>query len=81
MPRNPELASLRGRIGAYVVHSRHDSRALTAAARERFLARFEREVDPHGTLEPAERTRRAALARRAYFARLAYRSATARARG
>ena len=78
MPGDRTLASLRGRIGAYAVHARHDSRALTAHAREAFLARFELEVDPGGVLNPAERTRRAAHARKAYFARLAFRSAQAR---
>lgn len=70
---------LQGRIGAYVTHSRHDPRETTANGRAVFLARFEREVDPDGTLSPPERARRAEAARRAYFARLAYRSALARA--
>lgn len=47
-------------------------------AREAFDARFEREVDPDGTLSPQERARRAAHARKAYFARLALKSAQAR---
>jgi hypothetical protein len=50
------------------------------AAREAFDARFEREVDPDGVLDQAERTRRAAHARKAYFARLALKSAQARRR-
>jgi hypothetical protein len=49
-------------------------------ARKAFLDRFEREVDPDGTLPPAERARRVESARKAYFARLALRSAQARAR-
>lgn len=44
------------------------------------MAKFEREVDPDGILTPAERTRRAESARKAYFARLALKSATARRR-
>lgn len=72
------IPSLRGRIGAYAVHARHDSRALTAHAREEFLARFEREVDPDGVLTLTERARRTSHARKAYFARLALRSAQAR---
>jgi hypothetical protein len=36
------------------------------------LARFEAEVDPESTLAPEERARRAAYARKAYFAKLAY---------
>ncbi len=39
---------------------------------------FERQVDPDGSLSPAERARRAGLARKAYFTRLALRSAQAR---
>ena len=71
---------LRGRIGALVMHSRNDARATTAKARETFLARFEREVDPDGVLPPAERQRRAEFARRAHMARLAFRSAQSRAK-
>ena len=73
-------AALRGRVGAYVAHSRHDSREITARARAAFLERFEREVDPEGLLPPDERRRRADYARRAYFARLTLKSARARAR-
>jgi hypothetical protein len=42
------------------------------------LDRFERQVDPDGELPPAERARRAGHARKAYFTRLALRSAQAR---
>ena len=55
-----------------------DTTAATAAARRAFDERFEREVDPDGTLPPAERARRAAHARTAYFQRLALRSAQSR---
>ena len=70
--------SLRGRIGAYSLHAQRDSREITAPARRAFMARFEREVDPAGALTPEERARRADMARKAYFTRLAYRSAKAR---
>jgi hypothetical protein len=73
-------AALRGRIGAYATHSRHDPKATTANARKAFLARFEREVDPDGTLPLAERARRAEYARKAHFARLALKSAQARSK-
>src|SRR5688572_14270050 len=73
-------ATLRGRIGAYTTHARHDTRETTARARAAFLERFEREVDPAGSLTAAERRRRALAARRAYFARLALASARARRR-
>jgi hypothetical protein len=75
---DPAEMALRGRIGAFVQHSRHDPRETTAAARASFLARFEREVDPDGVLPVEERQRRAEAARRAYFARLALKSAQKR---
>lgn len=59
---------LYGRIGAYTVHAA--GKTNTEPARRAFLARFERQVDPDGTLPPAERSRRAEAAKRAYFARL-----------
>lgn len=40
--------------------------ARTAPARKALLDRFERQVDPEGTLDPAERARRANHARRAH---------------
>ena len=66
-------------IGAHESWARTDDRAArTAPARKAALERFERQVDPDGTLEPAERARRAEHARRAYFLRLALKSAQAR---
>lgn len=70
-----------GRIGGFTVHSRYDSRDLTKAARAAFLSKFEHEVDPDGRLSTVERERRAMAARRAHFARMAYRSAQVRASG
>ena len=72
--------ALRGRIGAYRLHATHDPKETTKAAREAFMARFEQEVDPDGTLVPKERARRAEAARKAYFAQLAHKSAKARRR-
>ena len=80
MPLSPQEATLRGRIGAYALHARYDSREVTAPARAKFLSRFEDEVDPDRLLSPEERQRRAEHARRAHFARLAYASAKARAK-
>lgn len=74
----PELAALRGRIGAYRLHSLYDPKETTAKARATFLARFEDEVDPDRVLPEAERKRRAEAARKAHMARLAYLSAKAR---
>jgi hypothetical protein len=75
---SPAERSLRARLAAHSMHARHDARETTAKARATFLARFEREVDPDGTLPPQERARRAEHARSAYFARLSLASARAR---
>lgn len=74
----PSERTLRGRLGAYVLHSRHDPRETTAPARRAFLHRFEVEVDPNGELPEQERQRRALAARRAHMTRLALRSAQKR---
>ena len=71
---------LTGRLGAYVLHSQYDSRELLKPARAAFESRFEREVDPDGVLPVEERSRRAEMARKAYFTRLALLSAQARRR-
>ena len=75
---DPKEMAWSGRIGAYRLHATHDPKETTKAAREAFMARFEREVDPDGTLAPEERARRAEAARKAYFAQLAHKSAKAR---
>ena len=77
---DPQEMARRGRIGAYRLHSPHSPKETTKAAREAFMARFEREVDPDGTLSPEERAWRAEAARKAYFAQLAHKSAKARRR-
>ena len=76
----PEQRSLRSRMAAYRLHATHDPKETTRKARDAFAARFEREVDPDGLLAPAERTRRAEAARRAYFTGLALRSSQVRRR-
>jgi hypothetical protein len=55
-----------------------DPSARTAPARQAADARFEHEVDPDGVLPVAERHRRAQHARKAFYARMALRSAQAR---
>jgi len=71
--------SLIARAAAHESWARTSDRgARTEAARQRFLDRFEREVDPDGVLDPRERATRADHARKAYFTRLALRSADAR---
>ena len=66
------------RIAAYCLHAR--GRTNTGPARAAFLGRFFLEVDPSGLLSIEERERRAKFARKAYFTRLALRSARARSR-
>lgn len=56
-----------------------DRRARTRAGTEAFLRRFEDQVDPDRTLSPRERAKRAAEARKIYYARLALKSSIARA--
>lgn len=58
-----------------------DRSAATKAARQAFADRFDREVDPDGVLTTAERNKRADAARKAYFQRLALKSAQARRGG
>jgi hypothetical protein len=70
---------LNKRIAAEISWARtHDRTARTRPAREAFLKRFEKEVDPDGTLPPGERRQRAEHAKRAYMLQLAKRSAAAR---
>lgn len=75
---DPKVMAQRGRIGAHVTHSRHDPHEITGKARAAFRASFEALVDPHGTLPPEERARRAEHLRKAHLARLALRSADIR---
>lgn len=84
MPENSERMtgeqrSLRARMAAHTSWANtSDPAARTEPARRAFDSRFEREVDPEGVLAPAERARRAESARRAYFHKLAYKSAASR---
>lgn len=77
--RTPEENALIASLAAHAQWATEPDRtARTAAARRAFLARFEREVDPEGVLDPIERAKRAENARQAYYKRLALKSATAR---
>jgi hypothetical protein len=76
--RTPAERALIGRIGAYTMLARHDAHDITRAAHKAFWDRFERDVDPDGVLDPVERARRADMARKAYMARLALKSAQVR---
>ena len=67
----------RAKVGAYSMHAQ--GRTNTGPARRAFMIeRFEREVDPERVLSEPERQKRAAYARKAYFAKLALKSAQAR---
>jgi hypothetical protein len=75
-----EQRRLRASIAAHEMWANCDNPTThTAPGRAAFMDRFEREVDPDGTLTPEERTRRAEHARKAYFQRLALKSSRARA--
>jgi hypothetical protein len=74
-------SSTQARAGAHKPWARTPDRtARTANGTAAFLARFEREVDPDGTLDPSERALRAEHARRSYFLNLSAKSAAARKR-
>ncbi len=73
----PAQRALRARMAAFALHSQ--GKANTAAGLAAAKDRFEKQVDPVGTLEPAERARRAEYARKSYMAGLALASSRARA--
>jgi hypothetical protein len=79
---SPTERRLRGRIGGLRVHALNDSAAIAARARagqtEALNARLLAEIDPDCRLTPEDRDRRLSFARRAHYAQLALRSATAR---
>ena len=75
---DPDEMARRGRIGAHVLHSRHDSSEIAARAREGLAKKYLNQVDPDRTLPEAERLRRAEHARRAHLARAARLSVLAR---
>ncbi|MGP4009182.1 hypothetical protein [Streptomyces sp. 4N124] len=80
MALTSEQRRLRAAIAAHTLWANcPDRSAQTAPARTAFLQRFERQVDPDGTLAPEERARRAEHARKAWFKRLALASSRARA--
>ncbi len=74
----PEQRSIRARIAAHARWAKEDPKAHTAKMRQAFEERFLDEVDPDRTLPEAERDRRAEHARKAYYQRLALKSAKAR---
>jgi hypothetical protein len=70
---------MRARIASLTRWAYTDDRAqATSAARLAFASKFEQQVDPDGTLDPAERARRAASLKKAHYTRLALLSAQSR---
>jgi len=79
--RSQEQRSLAARVAVHTSWANTTDRtARTAPGTKAFLDRFERQVDPDGQLDPAERALRAQHARKAYFLALALKSAKARAK-
>lgn len=79
MTEKDPIRSMTAKLAAHESWARTPNRsARTAKARAALQAKFEREVDPDGTLPLAERARRAEHARKAYYTRLALKSAKSR---
>jgi hypothetical protein len=81
----PEQRTQRARLAAHVLHSRYDSKQLTAPARKSFEERFVRQVIAEAkergeSLTEAEIERRAGHLKKAYFVRLGMASGKARKR-
>ena len=73
------MKALTGRIGGYTRWVNVDDRTkATAKARKAAWDRFDKQVDPDGTLPPEVRRQRADAARRAHYTRMALASAKVR---
>jgi hypothetical protein len=77
-PLSPKQRRLRAQIAANTRWSKEDPAANAARGQAGLQTSFEKQVDPDGTLTPAERTRRAEAARKAHMQRLALASARSR---
>jgi hypothetical protein len=73
---SPAQRALRSRAAAHALHAQGGT--STTAGTAAFLARFERQVDPDGSLPAEERARRAEHALKAHMAGLALRASRAR---
>jgi hypothetical protein len=81
MALSAKQRSRRARIAAHASWANTaDRQGRTASATASFLARFEKQVDPLGVLDPDIRRKMAEHARRAYMLQLAEKSAKARRR-
>lgn len=75
----PEQRSLAGQVAVHTSWANtKDRTARTAPGTAAFMARFERQVDPNGEMDPQTRAKAAENARRAYFLGLAAKSARVR---
>jgi hypothetical protein len=74
----PTERQMRASLAANTRWANTDSGQASEDARRRIDERFENQVDPDRVLEPAERAKRAARAKKAYMTRLALKSAKAR---
>lgn len=80
MKSNSAERRLAAQIAANTRWSREDPAANAERGQAGLVARLAREVDPDGTLPPAERARRVECARRAHMAKLSLASAQSRRR-
>jgi hypothetical protein len=67
---DPEERTIAARIAANARWAREDPTVNAERGQRGLLARFEKEVDPNGVLDPAVRAKRAEHARRAHMLRL-----------
>lgn len=80
MAMTPEQRVMRARLAAHTRWSREDPAEQARKMRAGVMAKFLAEVDPDGSLPPAERERRALHAQAAHMGRLALRSSRSRGR-
>jgi len=78
MPEKDHYRSALNRSAALTRVAREGGAAVSEPARRAFLDKFIDQVDPERTLSEVERQARAQAARRAYFVKLAAKSAQAR---
>jgi hypothetical protein len=77
--KDPYVRTATARIGGYARWINvNDRQAATAGARKAAWDRFERQVDPDGTLPAEVRAQRADAARKAFYTRISYLAVKAR---
>lgn len=77
----PEQRRLRARIAGLASHAGHPAGERTEPLRRGFEAQFDRQArERYPQADEVEIARQAAILRKAYFARLSYEAAKARAR-